>query len=117
MCPFDPDKIEPGVCGCGVEDTDSDGDGTPDCNEQCDADTDGNGLVNVSDLLNVIASWGLCDEGDPCPADTDGNGIVNVSDLLTVIAGWGECPGAWFGCSGTEDVNEADFGLHVLRGR
>jgi hypothetical protein len=24
-------KIEPGICGCGVPDTDSDGDGTPDC--------------------------------------------------------------------------------------
>ncbi|MHC4698755.1 MAG: DUF4215 domain-containing protein, partial [Planctomycetota bacterium] len=31
-CPFDPNKIEPGRCGCGVDDhADSDGDGVPDC--------------------------------------------------------------------------------------
>lgn len=30
-CPNDPQKMEPGVCGCGVPDTDSDHDGTPDC--------------------------------------------------------------------------------------
>ena len=30
-CPNDPFKIEPGLCGCGIPDTDADGDGTPDC--------------------------------------------------------------------------------------
>jgi hypothetical protein len=30
-CPNDPNKIDPGVCGCGVVDTDSDGDGVADC--------------------------------------------------------------------------------------
>ncbi len=30
-CPTDPAKIDPGVCGCGVADTDSDGDGILDC--------------------------------------------------------------------------------------
>jgi TolB-like protein len=34
-CPDDPNKIAPGICGCGVLDTDSDGDGTPDCNDEC----------------------------------------------------------------------------------
>jgi RHS repeat-associated protein len=30
-CPDDPDKTEPGQCGCGVLDTDADGDGIVDC--------------------------------------------------------------------------------------
>jgi len=37
-CPADPNKTEPGQCGCGVLDTDTDGDGTADCNDQCPGD-------------------------------------------------------------------------------
>lgn len=37
-CPDDPNKIQPGVCGCGVAETDSDNDGTPDCKDQCPND-------------------------------------------------------------------------------
>ncbi|MFO8084917.1 MAG: thrombospondin type 3 repeat-containing protein, partial [Desulfobacterales bacterium] len=37
-CPFDPDKTEPGVCGCGVPDIDTDGDGIMDCIDGCPAD-------------------------------------------------------------------------------
>ncbi len=29
-CPLDPNKADPGLCGCGVPDTDSDSDTTPD---------------------------------------------------------------------------------------
>lgn len=35
FCPTDPQKKFPGICGCGVPDTDTDGDGSPDCNDQC----------------------------------------------------------------------------------
>jgi VCBS repeat-containing protein len=38
QCPQDPNKTLPGVCGCGVPDTDSDSDGTPDCNDLCPSD-------------------------------------------------------------------------------
>lgn len=34
-CPDDPDKTEPGLCGCDVPDTDRDGDDTPDCDDMC----------------------------------------------------------------------------------
>ena len=30
-CPSDPAKLEPGTCGCGISDVDTDGDGRPDC--------------------------------------------------------------------------------------
>lgn len=31
LCPADPAKDDPGACGCGVPESDADGDGTPDC--------------------------------------------------------------------------------------
>ena len=31
-CPYDPYKTAPGACGCGTPETDTDYDGTPDCN-------------------------------------------------------------------------------------
>lgn len=34
-CPDDPLKIAPGACGCGKPETDSDGDLTPDCTDEC----------------------------------------------------------------------------------
>lgn len=57
----------------------------------CPGDTDGNGTIDVLDLLAVISQWGItC----PCTADVDtscGDGAVNVLDLLAVMNAWGEC--------------------------
>jgi hypothetical protein len=39
-CPDDPNKTEPGPCGCGIPDTDTDTDGTPDCIDGCPDDPD-----------------------------------------------------------------------------
>ncbi len=38
LCPDDPAKVAPGVCGCGTPDTDSDSDGAPNCNDACPND-------------------------------------------------------------------------------
>lgn len=40
QCPSDPNKVEPGSCGCGTPDTDSDGDGLANCIDQCPSDRD-----------------------------------------------------------------------------
>ncbi len=48
-------------------------------------DVNGDGIVNVSDLLGVITYWGGC---PACAADLNGDGVVNVSDLLAVISIW-----------------------------
>ena len=52
------------------------------------ADVNGDGLVDVDDLLLVISAWGVCPDDAPCPADLDGDEIVGIDDLLLVIAGW-----------------------------
>ena len=49
----------------------------------------GDGIVNVTDLLAVLAAWGPCEE---CLEDIDGNGIVNVTDVLALLGAWGACP-------------------------
>jgi hypothetical protein len=40
LCPFDPSKVTPGVCGCGAVDLDRDSDGTADCLDLCPLDAD-----------------------------------------------------------------------------
>jgi hypothetical protein len=50
-------------------------------------DINGDFIVNIDDLLNVINTWGSCPS--PCPADITGNGTVNIDDLLAVILHWG----------------------------
>ena len=69
VCPLDPDKLTPGQCGCGLEETDSDGDGTADCKDQCPDD-------------NTKTAPGACDCGNP-DTDGDGDGIADCLD---------ECP-------------------------
>ncbi len=54
------------------------------------ADINRDGLVNTSDILELISAWGNCpDLPVDCPADIDANGIVNATDLLTIIENWG----------------------------
>ncbi|MCH7545754.1 MAG: hypothetical protein IID30_05050 [Planctomycetes bacterium] len=55
----------------------------------CTVDANSDGVVNVTDLLLLLGSWGACPF--PCPTDANGDGIVNVFDLLTLLAGWGLC--------------------------
>ena len=54
--------------------------------EPIPGDVDGDGDVDVVDLLAIIAAWGPC---PGCPADVNGDGLVNVTDLLIAIANWG----------------------------
>ena len=56
--------------------------------DECDGDTDGDGAVDVNDLLNVISSWGAC---SGCIEDMNGDGAVDISDLLAILDVWGDC--------------------------
>lgn len=54
-------------------------------------DLNGDGVVDVSDLLAVLNAWGHCPDGSPaqCPADVNGDGVIDVSDMLGVLSNWG----------------------------
>jgi hypothetical protein len=53
----------------------------------CPGDLNGDGNVNVNDVLRIISNWG--GEGRE---DLDGNSVVNVTDLLSLLDSWGACP-------------------------
>ncbi|MFK7962297.1 MAG: hypothetical protein AB8G96_17440 [Phycisphaerales bacterium] len=53
------------------------------------ADINGDGAVDLTDLLTVLGSWGPCAE---CPADVNADGVVDIGDLLALLAAWD--PGA-----------------------
>ena len=52
-------------------------------------DLNGDGAVDIDDLLILLAAWGPCpDPPDPCPADLDEDGSVGIGDLLNLLANW-----------------------------
>jgi hypothetical protein len=104
-CPRDPDKTEPGLCGCGQADVDADQDGTPDCLDECpddpaklrpgtcgcgipDDDADGDGIADCVDGCAddpYKAEPGHCGCGTP-DADTDGDGLLDCEDNCPTVA-------------------------------
>ncbi len=54
---------------------------------QVPGDVDGDGQVNITDLLALLSDWGPCPAS--CPADLNGDSLVNVEDLLILLGNWG----------------------------
>jgi len=83
----------------------------------CPADVNGDGLVNVGDLLAILDNWGAVGDGTfrptgDCRPLPNGDCAVNVSDLLGVIDEWGSVCVAQGACcyadgSCNEDTSEA----------
>lgn len=65
--------------------------GTPDC----PGDLNGDGVINIQDLAQLLASYGLCDGDtgyDPA-ADLSGDDCVTLADLATLLSVYGTtCP-------------------------
>ncbi|MBE2209120.1 MAG: hypothetical protein IAE84_16125, partial [Saprospiraceae bacterium] len=99
LCPTDINKQAPGACGCGVADTDTDGDNTPDCNDGCpndplkttpgacgcgvaDTDTDGDNTPDCNDGCPndpLKTAPGACGCG-VADTDTDGDNTPDCND-------------------------------------
>lgn len=102
-CPDDDQKTAPGICGCGVPDVDSDGDGTADCLDQCpsdpnkaqegacgcgvpDADGDSDGTPNCLDEPLILSFDFLADQNDALSSDVIGE-VADSRIYLTVPNG------------------------------
>jgi len=59
------------------------GSGSTPCPEDCNGD----GFVDVTDLLGIIEGW-----GSSSGCDVNGDGLIDVIDLLAVVGSWGQCP-------------------------
>jgi hypothetical protein len=59
-CPDDPNKTDPGICGCNLDDdADSDGDSVADCIDQCPGVNDGIFAPSCVDAIPTVSAWGL----------------------------------------------------------
>lgn len=132
-CPSDPAKKARGLCGCGVPETDSDGDGSPDCIDECpsdggktspgecgcgesDADVDGDGAVACKDACpsdaSKAADGGACGCGvSDNDSDSDGTpdacGDACPSDANKVAPGACGCGATEASCAETGTCQDA----------
>jgi hypothetical protein len=95
----------PSVCGCGVPETDGDGDGVPDCIDNCpttansnQADADEDGVGDVCDN---------CANPNPDQADSDGDGHADLCDNCPTVANPDQ---ADFDLDGTGDACDLQTG-------
>ncbi len=55
------------------------------CPNSVYGDINGDGVVDVLDLLALLSAWGECPD---CPEDLNGDGVVDVLDLLDLLSNW-----------------------------
>ena len=53
----------------------------------CPGDLDGDGIIGVSDTLDMLSNFGCV--GNDCEGDLDGDTIVGVSDILELLSAFG----------------------------
>ncbi|MFO0827373.1 MAG: FG-GAP-like repeat-containing protein [Phycisphaerales bacterium] len=58
------------------------------CLSTCDADLNGDGVVNAADLGILLGAWGSSDPS----ADLTNDGAVDAADLGVLLGAWGDCP-------------------------
>jgi len=70
--------------GPGTDCSDGNANGTADACEACDADTNGDGMVDTRDVVTFLNWWASHDDG----ADFDDNGIIDSRDVIVFLNAW-----------------------------
>lgn len=97
QCPEDPNKTEPGDCGCGRVETDGDDDGTADCADGCPDDPEKRapGACGCGALDVDSDGDGNADCNDQCPDDANksapGDCGCGARDVDTDVDGTADC--------------------------
>ena len=58
----------------------------------CPSDLDGDGVVGLADLAQLLAHYGTTSGASHEEGDIDGDGDVDLSDLAQLLGDWGPCP-------------------------
>jgi hypothetical protein len=91
LCPDDPKKFEPGICGCGTPDTDTDNDGAPDCIDPYDdypmGDIGNDGVIDLADA--VVGFQLICGArtlpGDAKKADVNLDEKIGMDEMVFIL--------------------------------
>ncbi len=75
--------------------------------EGCQEDCDGDGFVGVFELLGLLRQFGPCPDSG-CPWDVNGDGTVDPADLLQILGNLGPCDGCPEDVNGDGIVDAAD---------
>jgi hypothetical protein len=100
-CPYDPQKIAPGACGCNIPDVDTDGDGVPDCNDLCPYDPNNTAVNQCGCVHSVVLepAGTACTDTACAQADASCNAVGVCGDRSVCPP----CPGGHF-VQSNEDV-------------
>ena len=107
-CPEDPNKTDPGDCGCGVEDLDSDKDGVADCIDGCPTDpkkTDP-GVCGCGNEDTDTDGDGAADCVDNCPDDPNKSEEGNCGCGVPETDVFGDLD-----CDGDYDIDDIRLGM------
>ena len=94
-CPYDPNKVAPGICGCNVADVDSDGDGVADCFDKCpdDPNNTASGQCGCVGQIGLEPNGGTCND-TACPGQTEAT--CNGAGVCGARSQCSPCPGGHY---------------------